>query len=95
MLAGGEDPLFIFRRMLILAAEDISLADPQALMRWNDRLHQAGHAVALIEEWCASLAVRGETAESRNVPPRPDEESPWTTTTTNRIPVMQRPPPTS
>lgn len=31
MLEGGEDPLFIVRRMVILAAEDVGLADPQAL----------------------------------------------------------------
>ncbi|MBI2866878.1 MAG: replication-associated recombination protein A [Chloroflexi bacterium] len=31
MLEGGEDPLFIARRLIILAAEDIGLADPQAL----------------------------------------------------------------
>ena len=31
MLESGEDPLFIARRMVILAAEDIGLADPQAL----------------------------------------------------------------
>ena len=31
MLDGGEDPLFIARRLVILAAEDIGLADPQAL----------------------------------------------------------------
>jgi putative ATPase len=31
MLAGGEDPRFIARRIMILAAEDIGLADPQAL----------------------------------------------------------------
>lgn len=31
MLAGGEDPRFIARRMVILASEDIGLADPQAL----------------------------------------------------------------
>ncbi|HLZ71563.1 MAG TPA: replication-associated recombination protein A [Dehalococcoidia bacterium] len=31
MLEAGEDPLFIVRRMVILAAEDIGLADPQAL----------------------------------------------------------------
>ncbi len=31
MLEGGEDPLFIARRMVILASEDIGLADPQAL----------------------------------------------------------------
>lgn len=32
MLAGGEDPRFIARRMVILASEDIGLADPQALV---------------------------------------------------------------
>ena len=31
MIAGGEDPMFIARRLVILAAEDIGLADPQAL----------------------------------------------------------------
>ncbi|MSQ15626.1 MAG: replication-associated recombination protein A [Dehalococcoidia bacterium] len=31
MLEAGEDPLFIVRRMVILAAEDIGMADPQAL----------------------------------------------------------------
>lgn len=31
MIQGGEDPLFIARRLVILAAEDIGLADPQAL----------------------------------------------------------------
>src|SRR4030042_798739 len=32
MVAGGEDPLFIARRMVILAAEDIGLANPNALL---------------------------------------------------------------
>jgi len=32
MLEGGEDPRFIARRMVILASEDISNADPQALV---------------------------------------------------------------
>ncbi len=31
MLEGGEDPLFVARRIVILASEDIGLADPQAL----------------------------------------------------------------
>ncbi len=31
MLDAGEDPLFIARRMIIFAAEDIGMADPQAL----------------------------------------------------------------
>ena len=32
MIAGGEDPLFIARRMLILASEDIGNANPNALL---------------------------------------------------------------
>jgi len=32
MVEGGEDPLFIARRMVILAAEDIGLANPNALL---------------------------------------------------------------
>lgn len=35
MLAGGEDPLFIARRLCILAAEDIGLANPNALLLAN------------------------------------------------------------
>ncbi len=31
MLAGGEDPLYIARRLIRMATEDIGLADPQAL----------------------------------------------------------------
>jgi putative ATPase len=31
MLAGGEDPIFIARRLIILASEDIGNADPRAL----------------------------------------------------------------
>ncbi|MBG1262158.1 AAA family ATPase [Nostoc commune] len=35
MVYAGEDPRFIFRRMLILASEDIGLADPQAVVVTN------------------------------------------------------------
>lgn len=35
MLDGGEDPLFIARRLSILAAEDIGLANPNALLLAN------------------------------------------------------------
>ena len=31
MVAAGEDPRFIFRRMIILAAEDVGMADPMAV----------------------------------------------------------------
>jgi putative ATPase len=33
MLEGGEDPEFIARRLIILASEDIGLADPNALLQ--------------------------------------------------------------
>ena len=35
MISGGEDPLFIARRLCILAAEDIGLANPNALLLAN------------------------------------------------------------
>ena len=44
MIAGGEDPEFIVRRMVILASEDIGLADPNALLQAN----AAGQALAMI-----------------------------------------------
>ena len=45
MIAGGEDPRFIARRLVILSAEDIGLANPQALVIANatfDVLHKIG-----------------------------------------------------
>ncbi|MFZ5792164.1 MAG: replication-associated recombination protein A [Pseudomonadota bacterium] len=33
MLAGGEDPLYVARRMVRFAAEDVGLADPDALLQ--------------------------------------------------------------
>ncbi len=35
MLAGGEEPLYILRRLVRFAVEDIGLADPQALVQAN------------------------------------------------------------
>ena len=35
MIVGGEDPMFIARRLIILASEDIGLADPMALILAN------------------------------------------------------------
>lgn len=32
MLEAGEDPLFIARRLLVIASEDVGLADPQAML---------------------------------------------------------------
>ena len=38
MLSGGEDPLYIARRLIRLASEDIGLADPLALMIANEAM---------------------------------------------------------
>ena len=48
MIESGEDPLFIVRRMVILAAEDIGLADPQAL-QVAMAAQQAVHFIGLPE----------------------------------------------
>jgi putative ATPase len=51
MLKGGEDPLFIARRLVILAAEDIGLANPNALLLANacfDAVHKIGMPEARI-----------------------------------------------
>jgi putative ATPase len=45
MIEGGEDPMVIFRRSLAMAAEDIGLADPQALqlaVAARDAFHHLG-----------------------------------------------------
>ena len=48
MIQSGEDPLFIVRRMVILAAEDVGLADPQALVVAT-ACQQAVHFIGLPE----------------------------------------------
>jgi putative ATPase len=48
MIEAGEDPLFIVRRMVILAAEDVGLADPQALVVAT-ACQQAVHFIGLPE----------------------------------------------
>lgn len=45
MIEGGEDPLFIARRLVILAGEDIGLANPNAMLLANatfDVVHKIG-----------------------------------------------------
>lgn len=39
MLTGGEDPLYIARRLIRMASEDIGLADPLALMLANEAMN--------------------------------------------------------
>ena len=51
MLAGGEEPRFIARRLVILASEDIGLANPNALLLANacfDTVHKIGMPEARI-----------------------------------------------
>ena len=57
MVEGGEDPLFIARRLVILAAEDIGLANPNALMLANS-CFQAVHSIG----WPESRIILSETA---------------------------------
>ena len=48
MIEGGEDPLFIARRLVILASEDVGLANPTALVIANN-CYQAVHAIGYPE----------------------------------------------
>lgn len=56
MVEGGEDPKFIARRMLILAAEDIGLANPNALL-----LAQACFDSINVIGWPESRIILAET----------------------------------
>lgn len=56
MVEGGEDPKFIARRLLILASEDIGLANPNALLLANtcfEAIHKIG--------WPESRIILAET----------------------------------
>jgi putative ATPase len=57
MVEGGEDPKFIARRMLILAAEDIGIANPNALL-----LAQACFDSINVIGWPESRIILSETA---------------------------------
>ncbi|MBI3522532.1 MAG: replication-associated recombination protein A [Chloroflexi bacterium] len=48
MIDAGEDPIFIARRLVILAAEDVGLADPQALVLAS-AAQQAVHLIGMPE----------------------------------------------
>ncbi|NLK52622.1 MAG: replication-associated recombination protein A [Syntrophomonadaceae bacterium] len=56
MLYSGENPRFIVRRLLILAAEDIGLADPQALL--------IAQATATAVEWIGMPEARIPLAQA-------------------------------
>ncbi|HEX5625696.1 MAG TPA: replication-associated recombination protein A [Saprospiraceae bacterium] len=57
MIQGGEDPRFIVRRMLISAAEDIGLANPNALL-----LVSACQQAVQMVGWPESQIILSETA---------------------------------
>src|SRR6267142_599035 len=50
MIDAGEDPMFIARRIVILAGEDVGLADPQALVIAS-AAQQATHLIGLPEAY--------------------------------------------
>ncbi|GHB48815.1 ATPase AAA [Pseudovibrio japonicus] len=67
MLEGGEDPLYILRRLTVMASEDIGMADPNALVLVN----AARHAFQLVgspegEYALAQAAVYLATAPKSN-----------------------------
>ena len=57
MFEGGEDPNFIARRMVILAAEDIGLANPNALL-----LAQSAQSAVHLIGWPESRIILSECA---------------------------------
>jgi putative ATPase len=57
MVEGGEDPKFIARRMVILASEDIGMANPNALL-----LAQACFEAVNVIGWPESRIILSETA---------------------------------
>ena len=68
MLEAGEDPLFVARRMVILAAEDVGLADPHAL-GVAVAAQQAAHFIGMPEGFLplaeAALYRRGTEKQQR------------------------------
>jgi putative ATPase len=50
MIDAGEDPMFIARRVVILAGEDVGLADPQALVIAS-AAQQATHLIGMPEAY--------------------------------------------
>ncbi len=85
MLEGGEDPLFVARRLIVLASEDIGNADPNALLLAT-ACFQAVHVIGMPEARivlaqtttylastaksnAAYLAIENALSDSRTLPP--------------------------
>jgi putative ATPase len=65
MVEGGEDPKFIARRMVILAAEDIGMANPNALL-----LAQACFEAVNVIGWPESRIILSEAAVYLAISPK-------------------------
>ena len=65
MVEGGEDPKFIARRMVILASEDIGLANPNALL-----LAQACFEAVNVIGWPESRIILSEAAVYLSISPK-------------------------
>lgn len=52
MLESGEDPLYIVRRLIVFASEDVGMADPQALVI-TVSAQQAAHFIGMPEAYLA------------------------------------------
>lgn len=71
MIAGGEDPAFIARRLVILASEDIGLANPNALLLANatfDALQRIGwpEGRIILSECAIYLATSAKSNSAYN-----------------------------
>ena len=72
MLEGGEDPNFIFRRMLIFASEDVGMADPYALTVINashDAFEKTGMPEGLyfLAHACIFLALSPKSNSTKTI----------------------------
>jgi putative ATPase len=88
MIEGGEDPLFIARRMVILASEDIGLANPNALLLANacfDAVHKIGMPESRII--LSQAAVYLATSPKSNASYMAIEEALGEVRTTGDLPV--------
>ena len=71
MLAGGEEPRFLARRLVILASEDIGLANPNALLLANacfDTVHKIGMPEARITLAETTMSLVEHDTTNRPVP---------------------------
>jgi putative ATPase len=83
MLVGGEDPVFVARRLAVFAAEDVGHADPQALLLADAALAQAQNigmpeariALGQVTEYCARAPKNRDAYNAINAAMKAVEES--------------------